>query len=45
MVGEKASRVVVFGGGFALDDGTTVVGGVGVSGDIRPAATIMSRGG
>lgn len=36
MVGEKASGVVVFGGGLALYDGTTIVGALGVSGDTSP---------
>jgi uncharacterized protein GlcG (DUF336 family) len=34
MVGRKASGVVVFGGGLALYDGSTIVGGLGVSGDL-----------
>ncbi len=33
LVGKKASGVVVFGGGLALYDGHTIVGGLGVSGD------------
>lgn len=33
MVGKKASGVVVFGGGLALYDGSTIVGALGVSGD------------
>jgi uncharacterized protein GlcG (DUF336 family) len=33
IVGRKASGVVVFGGGLALYDGSTIVGGLGVSGD------------
>jgi uncharacterized protein GlcG (DUF336 family) len=33
MVGKKASGVVVFGGGLALYDNTTIVGALGVSGD------------
>ncbi|HEX3674160.1 MAG TPA: heme-binding protein, partial [Rhizomicrobium sp.] len=32
-VGKMASGVVVFGGGLALYDGTTIVGALGVSGD------------
>lgn len=36
MVGEKASGVVVFGGGLALYDGSTIIGGLGVSGDTSP---------
>jgi uncharacterized protein GlcG (DUF336 family) len=36
MVGKKASGVVVFGGGLALYDGTTIVGALGVSGDTSP---------
>ena len=36
MVGKKASGVVVFGGGLALYDGSTIVGGLGVSGDTSP---------
>jgi uncharacterized protein GlcG (DUF336 family) len=36
MVGQKASGVVVFGGGLALYDGNTIVGGLGVSGDTSP---------
>src|ERR1700744_2531409 len=36
MVGQKSSGVVVFGGGLALYDGSTVVGGLGVSGDTSP---------
>jgi uncharacterized protein GlcG (DUF336 family) len=36
MVGKKASGVVVFGGGLALYDGSTVVGALGVSGDTSP---------
>jgi uncharacterized protein GlcG (DUF336 family) len=37
MVGQKASGVVVFGGGLALYDGRTVVGALGVSGDTSGA--------
>jgi uncharacterized protein GlcG (DUF336 family) len=37
MVGQKASGVVVFGGGLALYDGNTIVGALGVSGDTSPA--------
>lgn len=37
MVGQKASGVVVFGGGLALYDGSTIVGGLGVSGDTSPS--------
>ena len=33
MTGNKASGVVVFGGGLALYDGDTIVGALGVSGD------------
>jgi len=33
MTGQKASGVVVFGGGLALYDGNTIVGALGVSGD------------
>ncbi|HEX4293593.1 MAG TPA: heme-binding protein [Rhizomicrobium sp.] len=33
MVGKRASGTVVFGGGLALYDGTTIVGALGVSGD------------
>jgi uncharacterized protein GlcG (DUF336 family) len=33
MVGRPASGVVVFGGGYALYDGKTIVGALGVSGD------------
>jgi uncharacterized protein GlcG (DUF336 family) len=33
MTGKKASGVVVFGGGLALYDGSTIVGALGVSGD------------
>jgi uncharacterized protein GlcG (DUF336 family) len=33
MVGKKASGVVVFGGGLALYNGSTIVGALGVSGD------------
>jgi uncharacterized protein GlcG (DUF336 family) len=33
MVGKKASGVVVFAGGLALYDGSTIVGALGVSGD------------
>ena len=36
MVGEKASGVVIFGGGLALYDGNTIVGALGVSGDTSP---------
>lgn len=36
MIGKKASGVVVFGGGLALYDGSTIVGGLGVSGDTSP---------
>jgi hypothetical protein len=36
MVGEKASGVVIFGGGLALYDGSTIVGALGVSGDTSP---------
>lgn len=36
MTGKKASGVVVFGGGLALYDGSTIVGGLGVSGDTSP---------
>jgi len=36
MVGQKASGVVVFGGGLALYDGATIVGALGVSGDTSP---------
>lgn len=36
MVGKKASGVVVFGGGLALYDGSTLVGALGVSGDTSP---------
>lgn len=36
MVGQKASGVVVFGGGLALYDGSTIVGALGVSGDTSP---------
>lgn len=36
MVGQKASGVVVFGGGLALYDGNTIIGGLGVSGDTSP---------
>lgn len=36
MVGQKASGVVVFGGGLALYDGNTIVGALGVSGDTSP---------
>lgn len=36
MVGKKASGVVVFGGGLALYDGSTIVGALGVSGDTSP---------
>jgi uncharacterized protein GlcG (DUF336 family) len=36
MVGEKASGVVVFGGGLALYDGNTIVGALGISGDTSP---------
>lgn len=37
MVGKKASGVVVFGGGLALYNGSTIVGALGVSGDTSPA--------
>lgn len=37
MVGQKASGVVVFGGGLALYDGNTIVGALGVSGDTSGA--------
>lgn len=37
MTGRKASGVVVFGGGLALYDGTTIIGALGVSGDTSPA--------
>src|ERR1700742_775987 len=37
MVGKKASGVVVFGGGLALYDGSTIVGALGVSGDTSGA--------
>jgi uncharacterized protein GlcG (DUF336 family) len=37
MVGKKASGVVVFGGGLALYNGTTIVGALGVSGDTSGA--------
>lgn len=37
MAGRKASGVVVFGGGLALYDGSTIVGALGVSGDTSPA--------
>jgi uncharacterized protein GlcG (DUF336 family) len=33
MVGKKASGVVVFGGGLPLYDGSTIIGGLGISGD------------
>ncbi|HVT28683.1 MAG TPA: heme-binding protein [Lacipirellulaceae bacterium] len=33
MIGEKASGVVVFGGGLALYDGNDIVGALGISGD------------
>jgi uncharacterized protein GlcG (DUF336 family) len=33
MVGKKASGIVVFGGGLALYDGNTIIGGLGLSGD------------
>lgn len=36
MVGRKASGVVVFGGGLALYDGSTIIGALGVSGDTSP---------
>jgi uncharacterized protein GlcG (DUF336 family) len=36
MVGQKASGVVIFGGGLALYDGETIVGALGVSGDTSP---------
>jgi uncharacterized protein GlcG (DUF336 family) len=36
MTGKKASGVVVFGGGLALYDGSTIVGALGVSGDTSP---------
>src|SRR6201986_1764101 len=36
MVGQKASGVVIFGGGLALYDGNTIVGALGVSGDTSP---------
>jgi uncharacterized protein GlcG (DUF336 family) len=36
MVGKKASGVVVFAGGLALYDGSTIIGAVGVSGDTSP---------
>jgi uncharacterized protein GlcG (DUF336 family) len=36
MVGQKASGVVVFGGGLALYDGEAIVGALGVSGDTSP---------
>jgi uncharacterized protein GlcG (DUF336 family) len=36
MVGKKASGAVVFGGGLALYDGSTIVGALGVSGDTSP---------
>ncbi|HEX4270631.1 MAG TPA: heme-binding protein [Rhizomicrobium sp.] len=36
MVGQKASGVVVFGGGLALYDGSGIVGALGVSGDTSP---------
>jgi uncharacterized protein GlcG (DUF336 family) len=36
MVGKKASGVVVFGGGLALYNGSTIVGALGVSGDTSP---------
>ncbi|MCU1483150.1 MAG: hypothetical protein JWQ19_3936 [Subtercola sp.] len=36
MVGQKASGVVVFGGGLALYDGGAIVGALGVSGDTSP---------
>src|ERR1700761_1619440 len=36
MVGKRASGVVVFGGGLALYDGSTIVGALGVSGDTSP---------
>lgn len=36
MVGQKASGVVIFGGGLALYDGDTIVGALGVSGDTSP---------
>jgi uncharacterized protein GlcG (DUF336 family) len=37
MVGQKASGIVVFGGGLALYDGSTIVGALGVSGDTSGA--------
>ena len=42
MVGKKASGVVVFGGGLALYDGATIVGGLGVSGDTSPGDHIIA---
>jgi uncharacterized protein GlcG (DUF336 family) len=36
MAGKAASGVVVFGGGLALYDGSTIVGALGVSGDTSP---------
>jgi uncharacterized protein GlcG (DUF336 family) len=36
MIGKKASGVVVFGGGLALYDGSTIIGALGVSGDTSP---------
>jgi len=36
MVGQKASGVVIFGGGLALYDGNTIIGALGVSGDTSP---------
>jgi uncharacterized protein GlcG (DUF336 family) len=33
MVGKKASGVVIFGGGLPLYDGSTIIGGLGISGD------------
>ena len=36
MVGKKASGVVVFGGGLALYNGSTILGALGVSGDTSP---------
>ena len=36
MVGQKASGIVIFGGGLALYDGSTIIGALGVSGDTSP---------
>jgi uncharacterized protein GlcG (DUF336 family) len=44
MVGKKASGAVIFGGGLALYDGSTIVGALGVSGDTSPGAHNIAGG-